>query len=63
MCPADFLIEASTKTCNFPVSEDLTGAATALLRLQDTYALPTEKLARGEVQGIVNSPVLTGWLL
>ena len=44
----------------FPTDEDLAGAITALLRLQDTYALSTEKLARGEIEGVKYSPVLSG---
>ncbi|XP_055943211.1 prolyl 4-hydroxylase subunit alpha-1-like [Argiope bruennichi] len=35
----------------FPDREDLSGAATALLRLQDTYLLETSQLARGEIEG------------
>ncbi|GBM54730.1 Prolyl 4-hydroxylase subunit alpha-1 [Araneus ventricosus] len=36
---------------SFPDQEDLKGAATALLRLQDTYLLDTSQLARGEIAG------------
>ena len=36
----------------FPSDEDLNGAATALTRLQDTYNLDTNSLARGEINGI-----------
>ncbi|GFY17859.1 prolyl 4-hydroxylase subunit alpha-1 [Trichonephila clavipes] len=36
----------------FPDQEDLRGAASALLRLQDTYLLDTTQLARGEIDGI-----------
>ena len=43
-----------------PRDEDLDGAAQALLRLQDTYALPTEKIAKGELQGVKESHTLTG---
>ncbi|XP_065583051.1 prolyl 4-hydroxylase subunit alpha-1-like isoform X2 [Artemia franciscana] len=35
----------------FPSEEDLTGAAVALTRLQDTYKLDTKDLARGEILG------------
>ncbi|GFT62807.1 prolyl 4-hydroxylase subunit alpha-1 [Nephila pilipes] len=35
----------------FPDQEDLRGAATALLRLQDTYLLDTTELAKGEIEG------------
>lgn len=50
----------ASKISLFPDDEDLTGAANALLRLQDTYALPTEKIARGDLQGVQSSPELTG---
>lgn len=33
----------------FPGEEDLNGAATALIRLQDTYNLRTSSLAAGEL--------------
>ncbi|CRK94746.1 CLUMA_CG008246, isoform A [Clunio marinus] len=36
----------------FPSEEDLTGAASALIRLQDTYDLNTASLARGELNGV-----------
>ncbi|GMT24855.1 hypothetical protein PFISCL1PPCAC_16152, partial [Pristionchus fissidentatus] len=35
----------------FPKEEDLSGAATALLRLQDTYKLDTHDLANGKILG------------
>lgn len=38
-----------------PTYEDLNGAVAALLRLQDTYKLETEKLAAGDVAGIKTS--------
>ncbi|XP_053384823.1 prolyl 4-hydroxylase subunit alpha-1-like isoform X2 [Mercenaria mercenaria] len=41
-----------------PTYEDLTGAVSALLRLQDTYKLETTELARGNVGG-VTSPELS----
>ncbi|XP_042233562.1 prolyl 4-hydroxylase subunit alpha-1-like [Homarus americanus] len=40
---ADFL--------RWPDEEDLTGVATALMRLQDTYNLDTAQLARGNING------------
>lgn len=40
---ADFL--------RWPDEEDLNGAATALMRLQDTYNLDTSQLARGQILG------------
>lgn len=36
----------------FPTDEDLTGAATALMRLQNTYNLDTSSLAKGILNGI-----------
>lgn len=44
----------------FPTDEDLTGAATALIRLQDTYKLDTASVARGELNGIQYSTQLSG---
>ena len=52
--------ELSPTLAYFPTDEDMTGAATALLRLQDTYELSTDKLARGEIQGVKYSPSLSG---
>lgn len=56
----EFLESLLTKTRSFPDQEDLSGAAIALLRLQDTYALSTDKVARGDIQGVKNSPTMTG---
>jgi len=42
----------------FPSDEDLNGAAVALTRLQDTYALDTSSLARGELNGVKYSTEL-----
>lgn len=36
----------------FPSDEDLNGAAVALIRLQQTYALDTASIARGELNGV-----------
>ncbi|BES92490.1 prolyl 4-hydroxylase [Nesidiocoris tenuis] len=36
----------------FPTDEDLTGAAAALIRLQDTYNMDTSSLAQGELMGV-----------
>lgn len=36
----------------FPSEEDLSGAAVALMRLQDTYNLDTSSIARGELNGV-----------
>lgn len=43
----------------FPTEEDLSGAAAALLRLQDTYKLDTSSVARGELNGVQYTTQLT----
>lgn len=63
LCQSEFLANLSSKTVAFPTSEDLTGAAEALLRLQDTYALSTTKVARGDLMGVRDSPHMTGQLV
>jgi prolyl 4-hydroxylase len=55
----ELMADIYSKTSLFPDSEDLSGAATALLRLQDTYALPTDKIAAGDLPGVKESPVMT----
>lgn len=47
----------------FPDDEDLSGAASALMRLQDTYLLDTSTLARGHIEGTAPSPELTSIVL
>ena len=54
-----FMAQVSNTMTNFPDEEDLVGAATALLRLQDTYALETDKLAKGQIKGVRYSPELS----
>lgn len=44
----------------WPSDEDLNGAATGLMRLQDTYRLDTDSLARGVLNGKYYGPTLTG---
>lgn len=44
----------------FPEQEDLLGAANALLRLQDTYALTAHDMARGQVPGASLTANMTG---
>lgn len=44
----------------FPNHEDLTGAATAITRLQETYLLDTKEMAQGLVNGQCCSLSLTG---
>jgi len=56
----EFLTKLEDTTSCFPTSDDLTGAASALLRLQDVYALKTEQIAKGRLRGVKNSPELSG---
>ena len=44
----------------FPTDEDLTGAAAALIRLQDTYHIDTSSLAKGELLGVKYTTQLSG---
>lgn len=44
----------------FPGKEDLSGAAAALLRLQDTYRLEAKDIADGNIEGVLKyQPVMT----
>ncbi|ESO12774.1 hypothetical protein HELRODRAFT_184843 [Helobdella robusta] len=52
----EFLSSLSSQTSWFPDSEDLSGSALALLRLQDVYALQTSEIAKGKIEGVVKSP-------
>jgi prolyl 4-hydroxylase len=54
-----FLERVNEKAEFFPDNDDLSGAAQALLRLQDTYRLDTTKIATGDIQGIKKSPIMT----
>ncbi|CAD5121519.1 DgyrCDS10019 [Dimorphilus gyrociliatus] len=54
-----FIASLPQLTEGFPSPEDLDGAAVALLRLQDTYVLPTDKVAKGEIKGVRYSPKMT----
>ena len=61
MCTVEFLNRLLSKTIGFPEQEDLKGAADALLRLQDTYALSTERVASGDIhKDIADTAVMTG---
>jgi len=61
MCSVtEFLSGLATKTTAFPDTEDLAGAAEALLRLQDTYALATHQIASGDLMGVRDSPRMSG---
>jgi prolyl 4-hydroxylase len=43
-----------------PGEEDLNGAVSALLRLQETYDLDTEAMAHGVIQGVDFAIELSG---
>lgn len=46
-----FISNISTHRQYFPDEEDATGAAKALMRLQDTYQLDSEAFAKGKLPG------------
>ena len=56
----DVLEEIHSGAHDFPTKEDLSGAAAALLRLQDTYALSPQTMANGEIEGATDPPTMTG---
>ena len=45
-------LTSMTEILRWPDEEDLSGAATAVMRLQDTYRLETAQLAKGNIQGM-----------
>jgi prolyl 4-hydroxylase len=59
----DFLYNITTQRnealVKFPGREDVEGAASGLLRLQDTYKLSTAEVADGQIQGVKRAPSLT----
>lgn len=55
---ANLTEQATYQGLKWPSDEDLNGAATGLMRLQDTYHLDTESLARGELNGKYYGTVL-----
>nr|XP_046266887.1 prolyl 4-hydroxylase subunit alpha-2 isoform X2 [Scatophagus argus] len=58
--PSDgFVANISTHRQYFPDEEDETGAAKALMRLQDTYQLDSEAFSRGKLPGVYSSAILT----
>lgn len=46
-----FISNMTIQRQSFPNDEDQTGAAKALLRLQDTYKLDTNTISRGNLPG------------
>ncbi|XP_034540280.1 prolyl 4-hydroxylase subunit alpha-2-like isoform X2 [Notolabrus celidotus] len=58
--PSDgFISNMSTHRQYFPDGEDETGAAKALMRLQDTYQLDSEAFSRGKLPGMHSQALLT----
>ncbi|XP_013142464.1 PREDICTED: prolyl 4-hydroxylase subunit alpha-2-like [Papilio polytes] len=57
----DYVRNVTTNSAEvrYPTEEDLTGAAQALTRLQNTYKLDIGELAQGRLNGIVYSAALT----
>lgn len=54
-CLEGFIANLSVQRQFFPTDEDETGAAKALMRLQDTYKLDSDTISKGELPG--NSPL------
>ncbi|KAM9331649.1 prolyl 4-hydroxylase subunit alpha-2-like isoform 2-T4 [Pholidichthys leucotaenia] len=58
--PSDgFISNMSMHRQYFPDQEDETGAAKALMRLQDTYQLDSEAFSRGKLPGLHSNAILT----
>ncbi|XP_029956490.1 prolyl 4-hydroxylase subunit alpha-2 isoform X3 [Salarias fasciatus] len=58
--PSDgFISNMSIHRQYFPDEEDATGAAKALMRLQDTYQLDSEAFSRGKLPGLHTNALLT----
>uniref|UniRef100_A0A3Q3R1E3 procollagen-proline 4-dioxygenase n=1 Tax=Monopterus albus TaxID=43700 RepID=A0A3Q3R1E3_MONAL len=58
--PSDgFISNMSMHRQYFPNEEDETGAAKALMRLQDTYQLDSEAFAKGKLPGVHSNAILT----
>ncbi|XP_027825750.1 prolyl 4-hydroxylase subunit alpha-2 isoform X3 [Ovis aries] len=56
---ADFIANLSVQRQFFPTDEDETGAAKALMRLQDTYKLDPDTISKGELPGTKYQAVLS----
>ncbi|XP_078407233.1 prolyl 4-hydroxylase subunit alpha-2 isoform X2 [Cetorhinus maximus] len=54
-----FIANLSIQRENFPTDEDESGAAKALLRLQDTYRLDSESISKGRLPGAQHIVFLT----
>ncbi|XP_030642153.1 prolyl 4-hydroxylase subunit alpha-1b isoform X2 [Chanos chanos] len=54
-----FISNLTVQRQYFPSDEDQTGAAKALLRLQDTYQLSTNALSSGDLPGVIHKSRMT----
>uniref|UniRef100_UPI00398EDF6A prolyl 4-hydroxylase subunit alpha-2-like isoform X2 n=1 Tax=Pristiophorus japonicus TaxID=55135 RepID=UPI00398EDF6A len=54
-----FIANLSIQRQNFPTDEDESGAAKALMRLQDTYRLDSESISKGRLRGVQYAASLT----
>lgn len=48
---AGFIANLSIQRQHFPTDEDESGAAKALMRLQDTYKLDSDSISKGRLPG------------
>ncbi|KAL4640976.1 prolyl 4-hydroxylase subunit alpha-1-like isoform X1 [Arapaima gigas] len=54
-----FISNLTVQRQYFPTDEDQTGAAKALLRLQDTYRLDTNTISTGDLPGVMHKSTMT----
>uniref|UniRef100_A0A6Q2XHN7 Prolyl 4-hydroxylase subunit alpha-1 n=1 Tax=Esox lucius TaxID=8010 RepID=A0A6Q2XHN7_ESOLU len=54
-----FISNLTLQRQHFPTDEDQTGAAKALLRLQDTYRLDTNTISTGDLPGVTHKSLMT----
>ncbi|XP_078267867.1 prolyl 4-hydroxylase subunit alpha-2 isoform X1 [Rhinoraja longicauda] len=54
-----FIANLSIQRQNFPTDEDESGAAKALMRLQDTYKLDSDSISKGRLPGVEHLVYLT----
>ncbi|ELU04127.1 hypothetical protein CAPTEDRAFT_149240 [Capitella teleta] len=51
----------ASMTSSFPSEDDYVGSIEALIRLQDTYALETHRIAEGKIPGVKVSPKMSAF--
>uniref|UniRef100_A0A8B9KXV3 procollagen-proline 4-dioxygenase n=1 Tax=Astyanax mexicanus TaxID=7994 RepID=A0A8B9KXV3_ASTMX len=56
---AGFISNLTVQRQHFPTDEDQTGAAKALLRLQDTYQLSSRAISAGDLPGVIHKSRMT----